>query len=85
LHLPRKERPRVAAALREFAGYCECCGRSKPGGNNQWNIDHKGSKFRGILCWYCNIVLGLVYDNTATLKAMIKYLRKTRQGRKDKP
>ncbi len=36
--------------------------------------DHKTGMFRGWLCDRCNKVLGLVYDNPATLRALADYL-----------
>lgn len=40
----------------------------------QYDHDHKTGKFRGWLCLNCNTALGLVKDNTETLKSLIKYL-----------
>jgi len=37
---------------------------------------HNTDKFRGILCNNCNISLGLLKDNTETLKKLINYLNK---------
>lgn len=36
--------------------------------------DHKTGKVRGILCGRCNKALGLVDDNKAVLREMIRYL-----------
>ncbi len=36
----------------------------------------KTSKFRGWICWRCNIVLGKVKDNKQILLKLITYLEK---------
>lgn len=38
---------------------------------------HSSGKVRGLLCTKCNRALGLVHDNTETLKALIRYLEKS--------
>lgn len=38
---------------------------------------HETNKVRGILCWDCNVGLGKFHDNTAKLKAAIKYLEES--------
>jgi hypothetical protein len=38
--------------------------------------DHATGKFRGILCFHCNTVLGKVKDSTETLQNMISYLNR---------
>lgn len=43
------------------------------------NVDHchKIGKVRGVLCSACNTSLGLLRENTKTLKSMIKYIEKS--------
>lgn len=57
---------------------CEICGRnqSERPGRHPLVFDHchASGKFRGWLCDRCNMALGLVSDNTQTLKSMIVYL-----------
>jgi len=57
---------------------CDICGRTKdPGGRfNNWHIDHeKGTRnVRGLLCSYCNTVLGLMAHDPARLRAAADYL-----------
>jgi len=36
--------------------------------------DHITNKVRGILCWECNISLGHLHDNPATLRRLANYL-----------
>jgi hypothetical protein len=38
--------------------------------------DHITNEVRGLLCRDCNVMLGLVKDNTETLKNAIQYLQK---------
>lgn len=38
--------------------------------------DHKTGIFRGLLCFHCNFILGLAYDNPTTLKSLAIYLRR---------
>ena len=40
----------------------------------QYDHCHKTNKFRGWLCTNCNTALGLVKENTQTLKALIEYI-----------
>lgn len=62
---------------------CKICKSSKPNIKNQWFTDHKpivktrsGEKIiiRGILCGYCNSILGYAKDSIFILKSAIKYL-----------
>lgn len=59
---------------------CAICGISDPGGHGHWNTDHDHStgQVRGILCCACNITLGYARDDPKLLKAMAKYLEKSR-------
>jgi hypothetical protein len=41
-----------------------------------YDHNHETNKFRGWICGRCNIALGMVKDNTETLLAMVKYLKK---------
>lgn len=36
--------------------------------------DHSTGRFRGMLCHYCNLLLGHAGDNSETLQAAIRYL-----------
>ena len=58
---------------------CGICRKKKPGGRfNVWQIDHdhKTKKFRGVLCYCCNQLLGYAKDNIQTLLNAAEYLRK---------
>ena len=56
---------------------CAICKTTKPGGrNNKWNLDHDhiSKRNRGILCYNCNMSLGLMHDSVENLQAAIAYL-----------
>ena len=54
--------------------------------NIKYHIDHnhKTGKFRGLLCYNCNVGLGLFMDNSYILIKASKYLQKTKiEGEND--
>lgn len=55
---------------------CKICGTTDSGGKGGFHVDHchSGGHVRGLLCINCNMMLGLVYDNTQVLANAIKYL-----------
>jgi Recombination endonuclease VII len=57
------------------SGRCAICTTNDPNYNG-WCVDHchLTGKVRGILCHKCNIMLGFVSDNIATLKRAATYL-----------
>src|ERR1039458_645999 len=57
---------------------CAICGTEEPGGRfNKWQIDHDHvtGKFRGVVCYRCNQLLGYALDNIEILLNAAKYLR----------
>lgn len=70
------------------SGRCAICKTTEPGSNRKrFCVDHDhaccsgrstscGKCVRGLLCFSCNVALGAVRDNRATLKAAIAYLDK---------
>lgn len=54
---------------------CEICGRT---GKICFDHDHRNGKFRGWICWGCNVALGHVDDSEVILGKMIEYLEKNR-------
>lgn len=56
---------------------CQICFTDNPG-KNGWTVDHnhKNGIIRGILCRYCNLLLGDVKDNINILKEAVRYLKK---------
>jgi len=69
--IPPRFRERVAG--RPKPTKCELCGKS---GRICFDHDHKTGKFRGYICHNCNVVLGLIKDNSKILELMIEYLKK---------
>ena len=67
----------------EQNGVCKICDRPEMDGR-RLSIDHDhsccagasscGKCIRGLICFKCNSALGMVQDNVAILKSMIKYL-----------
>lgn len=58
-------------------GKCAICGSGGHGNiRNRLCVDHchKTKKVRGLLCRYCNIVLGVAKDNPKILKKAVAYL-----------
>lgn len=62
------------AIIDKAKGVCQCCRLpyAKP------NIDHchKTGKIRDVLCTRCNSALGIIQENTTTLRRMIEYIEK---------
>lgn len=64
---------------------CKICGKKRPEGGKRLHTDHDhaccsgkkscGGCVRGLLCYGCNLVLGIVKDNPALLQKMIDYLK----------
>lgn len=64
---------------RDSGDCCELCGRDNPGkGRARWCLDHdhETGLFRGWLCSSCNLGLGLLGDNLASLERAVDYLRR---------
>jgi len=70
--------------LRDQNGICAICGAKTayPYFMKQKNFfvdhDHKTGKVRGLLCYNCNKLLGMVKDDTELLEKHIKYLIDTK-------
>jgi hypothetical protein len=54
--------------------------KTRTGKDGEWVVDHchSSGKIRGIICHPCNVALGMVDDNTETLRALVDYLEKNR-------
>ena len=50
---------------------CEVCGSEKI---IEFDHNHKTNKFRGWLCHKCNMVIGIVNDDTKILQLLVKYI-----------
>ena len=67
------------ALLAKQGGCCAICKADNPQSKRAgWHTDHchTTGKIRGMLCYKCNILLGLANDNLLTLQAAIDYLGK---------
>ena len=64
--------------LEEQNSLCAICGVDKPGGAGTWQADHchNTKQPRGLLCWHCNVALGLFKDSKQSLQSAIDYLNK---------
>lgn len=68
---------------------CAICGHTEPGGRG-WVVDHDhdccpsekscAKCRRGVLCVFCNMVLGNAFDRIKTLQSAIKYLEAHADG-----
>ena len=61
---------------------CEICKSPDPRSKKGWHIDHDHTTglTRGILCAFCNVMIGNAFDDPEKLKAGIEYLRKYANG-----
>lgn len=63
-------------------GPCEICGAMRTDESNRgharMSIDHNHAtmKFRGVLCYRCNLAIGHFKENPATLRAAAEYLER---------
>lgn len=69
---------RFLQLLKSQGGVCAICKASKAGGQGHFHVDHdhRTGRFRGLLCSNCNRGLGMFADDTARLRAAIRYLRR---------
>ena len=58
----------------DAARNCEICNRAIEGAEKHIDHDHKTGRPRGVLCRFCNPMLGLADDNPAVLIAAAAYL-----------
>lgn len=67
------------AQLEAQEGRCPGCGRTREedidNRGRRWPVDHdhETDAVRGILCWLCNLALGAVRDEPATLRRLADY------------
>ena len=54
-------------------GVCAVCGNTW-GSRLHVDHDHKTGKVRALLCFKCNLVLGLINDDVVVVKRMVEYL-----------
>ena len=77
---PGKKKPRVVLPkpTRPRPTLCECCGTVPRGAVKALALDHNHvtGEFRGWLCSFCNLAIGMLGDNVAGLKKAIDYLQR---------
>lgn len=74
--------------LAEQGGKCHLChgrpvaSKSRRSGNARLHVDHdhQTDKVRRLLCYRCNVGLGLFRDNVAVLSRAIAYIKEHRRG-----
>ena len=78
------------AEIAAHQGGCAICGHIEPG-KKGWVVDHDRINCcdrdqscpkcrRGVICQWCNSVLGYAFDRTETLAKAIEYLDKSKLG-----
>lgn len=72
--LSEAERAAAINAFKNFNGRCYACGSTSPGSKKGWHLDHKGDKFRGILCHGCNIAAAMLKDSPLRCELLRLYL-----------
>src|SRR5579864_8430872 len=80
LDVSPEEKQRATEAVRLFDGRCQCCGGADAGGRG-WCLDHchETHTFRGIVCGYCNAMLGMARDSVKILLGGVLYLEASRK------
>lgn len=66
------EREIIKAKLQD--GNCDICGKKFPVNKLHIDHDHKTNHFRGVLCYNCNLMLGMASDNIDVLISSVTYL-----------
>lgn len=63
--------------LFEQEGRCAICGRQPEEGQNRLSLDHRHADglLRGLLCWLCNRLLGMLRDDPHRAEKVLDYLR----------
>jgi hypothetical protein len=72
------------AILKTQGNSCAICSATEPGHTGAWYVDHDhaccpgaktcGKCIRGLLCFKCNVLLGMAQDDIAVLKSAMSYL-----------
>jgi len=80
-HLKRKyglEWEEYVAMLDRQKGKCFLCGSDGSGKDGKFVVDHDHDtgEVRGLLCWNCNVGLGLFKEDTELLARAIKYVNR---------
>lgn len=67
--------------LKTQNGRCAICNDYEKVKNRNLAVDHnhKNNKIRGLLCYRCNVLLGMAHDDINFLYQIIKYLKRTNE------
>jgi Recombination endonuclease VII len=67
--------------LQEQNGGCAICHRVPQAGERRLAVDHDHvtKKVRGLLCAFCNIMIGRLYDDPAVFAFVIEYLKRGKE------
>jgi len=76
LGLSKEECRKARIALETFDGVCQSCKVEIPRGEQHTDHDDKKKKFRGIICYGCNLSIGNTQESPARLRAAANYLEK---------
>ena len=68
--------------LKEQNNCCAICKSDKPGGNGDFYVDHNHTtnQVRGLLCQWCNFMIGQSKEDPEILRSGIDYLQKWDQS-----
>jgi hypothetical protein len=63
-------------------GKCAICRQESSGGKGRLHVDHchTTGKVRGLLCHYCNTMIGLAKESVSNLESAINYINEHRQA-----
>jgi hypothetical protein len=66
------------ALLDKQKGKCFLCGSNGSGKDSRLVVDHdhETGEVRGLLCWNCNVGIGLFKEDTELLNKVIKYINR---------
>jgi hypothetical protein len=64
--------------MNKQCGKCALCGSEGSGKDTRLVVDHchETGRVRGLLCWGCNVGIGLFKEDTDLLNKVIDYIRK---------
>ena len=68
--------------LHEQENGCAVCGTKVPGGKGSFYVDHNHTtgQVRGLLCHWCNFMIGQCKEDPEILRSGIDYLKKWSQS-----
>lgn len=54
---------------------CECCGDMVSGKQMHWDHNHRTQEFRGWICHWCNVSIGLMRESPDRIMKLLLYLK----------